>query len=85
MNDREQVQHAHNAYCAALEYHNLVEYLDLNTTGRHYLRGFRLRLTKGVEEGTFPYLPLDDNDLEPLLFLLGLYCSPIYCVLKLGL
>jgi hypothetical protein len=68
MNDREQVQHAHNAYCAALEYHNLVEYLDSTTVGFHYLQGFHPMLTKKVEEGTCPYSPLNGDDLKPILF-----------------
>jgi hypothetical protein len=67
MHDLEQVDRAHGAYCATLEYRNLVEYLDLTTTGRYYLQGFCHRLTKGVEEGTFPYHPFNDDDIEPFL------------------
>ena len=40
MNGLEQVERGHNAYCATLEYRNLVEYLDSITAGRYCLQGF---------------------------------------------
>jgi hypothetical protein len=46
MNDLEQVERVHNAYCATLKYRNLVEYLDPTTIGRHYLQDFNHSLNQ---------------------------------------
>ena len=72
MNDLGRVERAHNAYCATLEYRNLVEYLVSAITGRCHLQGFRHRLTEEVwRKAIFIYPPLNDNDLEPFLFRLA--------------
>ena len=75
----ELVQRVHNAYCAILEYRELVVYLDLTTIRRRYLCFFCHRRTKGVEEGTFIYPPLNGDVLEPFLIQQDCTTAQILC------
>ena len=68
MNDLEQIERTYNAYCVTLKYRNLVEYLDPTTAWRRYLQAFCRSQNQGVGEGTFPYPPIDDDDLELFQF-----------------